>query len=57
MTAYALAAHKVWLAVLTECDGLMAAVHAGNVASAAADARLIVEYGEDNGIAVQIAGL
>ena len=56
MATDALAAHEVWLAVLTERDGLVAAVHTGNIAPAAADALLAVEDGEDNGLAVQVVG-
>lgn len=57
MTAHTLVAHEMGLAVLAEGDGLMAAVHAGNVAPAAADALLSVEDREDDGVAVQVARL
>ena len=56
VAADALAAHEVGFAVVAEGDGLVAAIHAGDVAPAAADAILAVEDGEDNGVAVQVVG-
>ena len=43
VTAHALGAHKVGLAVIAEGDSLVAAIHTGDVASAAADAILIIK--------------
>ena len=57
VAADALAAHEVRLAVVAEGDGLVSAVHAGNITPAAADAFLAVEDGEDDGVTVQVAGL
>ena len=56
VAADALAAHEVGLAVVAEGDGLVAAIHAGDVASAAADALLAIEDGEYYSIAVQVVG-
>ena len=56
MAAHALGAHEVGLAVVAEGDGLVAAVHTGDVAPAAADALVAVEDGEDYSIAVQVVG-
>ena len=56
VATHALVAHEVRLAVVAEGDGLMAAVHTGNIASATADAALTIEDGEDHGVAVQIVG-
>ena len=56
VTAHALGAHEVRLAVVAEGDGLVTAVHAGNVAPAAANALLGAKDGEDDGITVQVAG-
>ena len=56
VTAHALGAHKVGLAVFAEGDGLVAAIHAGDVASAAADALVGVEDGKDDGVTVQVVG-
>ena len=56
VAADALASHEVGLAVVAEGDGLVSAIHAGDVAPAAADAILAVEDGEDNGVAVQVVG-
>ena len=56
MAAYALGAHEMGLAVVAEGDGLVTAVHAGNVAPAAADTFLTVEDGEDDGVTVQVVG-
>ena len=56
VTAHALGAHEVRLAVVAEGDGLVTAVHAGDVAPAAANALLAVEDGEDYSIAVQVVG-
>ena len=58
MTTYAARADDVGTACCcVEGDGLVPAVHTGNVASAAADALLAVEDGKDDGVAVQVAGL
>ena len=57
MAANALGAHKVWLSVVAEGDGLLADVHAGDVAPAAADAILAVEDGVNDSVAVQVVGL
>ncbi len=43
VAAHALGAHEVRLAVIAEGDGLVAAVHTGDVAPAAADAILIIK--------------
>ena len=43
VAAYALVAHDVGLAVVTEGDSLVAAIHTGDVASAATDAILIIK--------------
>ena len=56
MAADALVAHEVRLAVVAEGDGLMAAIHAGDIAPTAADALLAVEDGEDYSIAVKVVG-
>ena len=56
MAAHALAAHEVGLAVVAEGDGLVAAVHAGDIAPAAADALVGVEDGKDDGVTVQVVG-
>ena len=56
VTADALATHEVGLTVVAKGDGLVATVHTGNVASAAADALLAVEDGEYYSIAVQVVG-
>lgn len=40
-------------AVLSHADGLVAAVSTGNGTSAAADAFVAVEFGEDQGVALQ----
>ena len=53
----ALAAHEVGLAVVAEGDGLVAAVHTGDVASAATNTILMIKYGIYNGVTVQVAGL
>ena len=51
MTSYALVAYKNRLTgFIVEFDGLMAAVHAGYIASAAAVAELIIKYREQYGI-------
>ena len=56
MTAHALGAHEVGLTVIAEGDGLVAAIHAGDVTSAAADALVGVEDGKDDGVTVQVVG-
>ena len=56
MAADALGAHEVGLAVVAEGDGLVASVHAGDVAPAAADALVAVEDGENYSIAIQVVG-
>ena len=56
VTAHALGAHEVGLSVIAEGDGLVAAIHAGDVASAAADALVGVEDGKDDGVSVQVVG-
>ena len=57
MAAHALVAHDVRLAVIAKGDGLVATVHTGDIAPAAADALLAVDDGIDDGVAVQVAGL
>ena len=57
MAANALAAQEMGLAVVAKGDGLVATVHAGDVAPAAADALFGAEDGEYNSVAVQVAGL
>ena len=54
VAAHTLSAHEMGLAVVAEGDGLMSAVHTGNVAPAAADAILAVKEGINDGVAVQI---
>ena len=56
MAAHTLAAHEAGLAVVAKGDRLVAAVHAGYIATAAADALLGAKDGEDDGITVQVAG-
>ena len=57
MTAYAFRADDTGLAgVVVEGDGLMTAVHARDVAAAAADALVTVNLREDDGLAVEVSG-
>ncbi len=56
VAADALATHEMGFPIVTEGDGLVAAVHTGNIAPATTDAILSVEDGEYYGIAVQVVG-
>ena len=56
VTPDALVAHDVGFAVVIEGDGLMAAIHAGDVAPATADALVTVDEREDDRVAIQVTG-
>ena len=57
VAAHALGAHEVGLTVIAEGDGLVAAVHTGDVTSATTNTILMIKYGIYNGVTVQVAGL
>lgn len=46
MAAYTFCSHYTRLTVITECDGLMSAVHTRHIASAATDTFVPVDFGE-----------
>ena len=54
MTAYAFGADDTWFAVFSEGDRLVTAVHAGDIATAAAYAFLVVNHGEYHRVAVKV---
>ena len=56
VAAHTLGAHEMGLAVIAEGYSLVSTVHTGDIASAAADALVGVEDGEDYSIAVQVVG-